>query len=123
MKLLADENLDNEIILQLRKLDFDIVSVREFFSGYDDFNVLKISFNENRILITEDKDFGELVNKYDQNHCGIILLRLQDLSRKDKINLTVDSIKKYINEFPLNFTVITSKSIRIKKHIKVDLSN
>lgn len=115
MKLLADENLDNEIIMQLRKLNFDVVSIREFYSGYDDFYVLEISFNENRILITEDKDFGELVNKYEQNHCGIILLRLQDISREDKIKLTVESVKNYINEFPLNFTVITSKSIRIKK--------
>lgn len=59
MIFLADENLDFPIISALRNAGYDVLSVLELSPSIDDNEVLKIANNENRILLTSDKDFGE----------------------------------------------------------------
>jgi len=59
MIFLADENLDFPIISALRNAGYDVLSVSELSPSIDDNEVLKIANNENRILLTSDKDFGE----------------------------------------------------------------
>ena len=59
MIFLADENLDFPIISALRNAGCDVLSVSELSPSIDDNEVLKIANNENRILLTSDKDFGE----------------------------------------------------------------
>lgn len=61
MKFLVDESVDFPVIHLLRQQGFDIRSVSEEFSFKDDEFVLEAVNLDSRILITSNKDFGELV--------------------------------------------------------------
>lgn len=109
MKFLIDENLGIKVPQHLRGLGFDIVSISELSPGISDQEVLSLANRENRILITQDKDFGELVFKEGLLHSGVILLRLKDdsiVNKKKVIEQALHSKKDYLNKF----TVINDKS-------------
>lgn len=61
MKLLADENVSALLIRRLRDADFDVYTIVESHPGISDIEVLTIAAQSQRLLLTEDKDFGELV--------------------------------------------------------------
>jgi predicted nuclease of predicted toxin-antitoxin system len=61
IKLLANENVPLEAVKIMRRKDVDIVSVIEFSLGLSDMEVLDLANREGRVLVTFDKDFGELV--------------------------------------------------------------
>lgn len=61
MRLVADENCDFSIVLELRAAGYDVVSITERMPGADDQTVIDFARSERRLLITEDKDFGQLV--------------------------------------------------------------
>ena len=80
-----------------------------------DIDVLKIAIDNDLILVTEDKDFGELVYRLKYPHCGIVLIRIKDISRKERIELAAKTIYKYEHELKNNFSIITKNGIKIKK--------
>jgi uncharacterized protein with PIN domain len=61
MKFLADEGIDRSIVIGLRLLNYDVYYVIDEVRSLEDDVLLKIAFDEKRILLTKDKDFGELV--------------------------------------------------------------
>jgi len=63
MIFLADVNVESEIIYSLRNSALDVKWILEYNPFLADEEILKISYNEKRILLTNDKDFGELVFK------------------------------------------------------------
>jgi predicted nuclease of predicted toxin-antitoxin system len=77
MRFLLDENADLRLAAHLRNLGHDVKSVVANY-GYavPDSRVLALAHQEQRILITNDKDFGELVFLHRQSHAGVILFRL-----------------------------------------------
>lgn len=115
MKIVADESVDYEIILSLRKNDFTVLSIDELLKGADDDTVLNYALQNDSILITEDKDFGELVYRLNKAHLGIILIRLSGIESKLKAELTVKSIKDNIQIIRNSFCVISPSQTRIKK--------
>jgi len=60
LKLLCDENIDRHIVLSLRVKNFDVRYISEEHQGIEDTDVLEIATRTSRVLLTEDKDFGEL---------------------------------------------------------------
>ena len=87
MKFLADENIGYKIIKPLRELGFDIKSILEINKGLADSAVLSLADKDSRILITTDKDFGELVYLNKLVHRGVILLRLKNDSSENKFKM------------------------------------
>jgi len=61
MKFLADESIEKPVIDWLRGQDFDVRYVAEITPSINDEEVIRFANDEGRILITNDKDFGELV--------------------------------------------------------------
>lgn len=108
MKFVTDENLGIQIPKYLRSLGFDVISVIEIALGKPDPEVLKIANQENRILITLDKDFGELVFKYKLIHAGVILFRLKDESIENKKKVILKTLKLR-ESFKGKFIVIRDK--------------
>ena len=64
MKFLADECCDTGLVASLRKDGHDVLYVTEKKAGAIDDEILSDAYKEERILITEDKDFGELVYRF-----------------------------------------------------------
>jgi predicted nuclease of predicted toxin-antitoxin system len=79
----------------------------------DDERILEKAYHGNYILITNDKDFGELVFRMMKPHKGVILLRLKDERPKNKIAVLKRVLELYSDELFNNFTVVTEKTVRI----------
>ncbi len=75
MKFLADENIPLKVVKKLREEGFDIISVTELSPGISDEESAEMSQNENRVLITFDKDFGRILFIEGLKVPGLILLR------------------------------------------------
>lgn len=115
MKFLADECVDWQIVDHLRKIGYEILYVPEIEQGISDEKVLDIANKESAILITADKDFGELVFRQNKITSGIVLIRLTGLQPDVKAAITVTAIKEHQEEIRNNFMVITSETVRIRK--------
>ena len=77
MRIVADENVDKEIVARLRGDGHDVVYIAEAAPGIDDQTVLLRSVDADAILLTADKDFGELVFGRLLVHSGVLLIRLE----------------------------------------------
>jgi predicted nuclease of predicted toxin-antitoxin system len=89
-----------------------VLSISEEQSSIRDEQVLQIATSTNSLLITEDKDFGDLVFRFRLPHSGILLLRLDE---KDKaIETACKTIEKYKNELIGKFSVLNQNKLRIK---------
>jgi predicted nuclease of predicted toxin-antitoxin system len=115
MKLLCDENIDKSIVKSLRDTGFDVTFIREVRRGMKDAEIVEKAYAEKRIIITKDKDFGELVFRLKYRCHGLILLRLNE---EDDASYYISRIfefyKEKIND---NFIVITAKTVRIRRLI------
>lgn len=114
MKFLVDEDIGFGVIKPLRSLGFDIKSILETKRGSDDSEVLSLANNEERIVITADKDFGELVFAQKLAHKGVILLRPKRDSSKNKLELLKKLLEQYQEELEGAFTVVTESKVRIR---------
>ena len=77
-----------------------------------DDDVLAKAHTENWILITNDKDFGEMVFRERKSHRGIIFLRLQDERAASKIDAIRKLLAGYVDQLPDAFVVVTETQIR-----------
>ena len=75
-RLLADECCDGDLVLLLRQAGHDVRYVAEGDAGRSDDEVLRLAVREDRVLLTEDTDFGELVVRLGKPAVGVVLLRL-----------------------------------------------
>jgi predicted nuclease of predicted toxin-antitoxin system len=114
MTFLADESVAGAILERLRADGHTVASIAEVSPGVADTHVLAEADRTQSILLTEDKDFGELVYRQGASHQGVVLLRLAGLSRAVRAALISDVFKAHSAEFVGAFTVITSSGIRIR---------
>ncbi len=115
MKFLADEGVDKPIVTMLRNAGFDIDYVLELTPGSDDEVILELAHAQQRILITQDKDFGELVFRLQQPHHGIVLIRLEGYTPHFKAEIVTQFLLQHETEMLDRFTVIQPNAIRIRK--------
>jgi len=76
---------------------------------------LESANQDGRILITADKDFGELVFRQKKIFTGIILVRLSGFDPIDKADVLKSVLQEHFVELPTSFTVITKNNVRIRK--------
>jgi predicted nuclease of predicted toxin-antitoxin system len=75
-RFLADENVPPEVIEMIRQCGMDVTWVKEISPGADDDSVLGLAHSEGRVLITFDKDFGEMAFRLGKTSVpGVLLLR------------------------------------------------
>ncbi len=114
MKFLIDENIGLSVITYLREQNYDVKSASELFPSREDEFIIKTAYNEGRIIITNDKDFGYLIFKTKLPPPAIILLRRQNESPDDKIT-AIKNILNFPEEKILNhFIVVSENKIRLR---------
>lgn len=86
LKLLIDVNVGFLVETWLRENGYDISSVRDLDPTQPDNEILSKAVAEQRIVITLDKDFGELVYKSRLPHAGVLLLRLDTATSREKLS-------------------------------------
>jgi predicted nuclease of predicted toxin-antitoxin system len=85
MKFFADENVARYIIQWLRQAGHDVLSAAEAKPGEADAAWLRQAEESARVIVTSDKDFGELVFRDRLNSHGIVLIRMQRLSLRGRL--------------------------------------
>lgn len=112
--IIIDENVDQILVDRLRDKNYDILSIRQDHPGITDRQVVKIAKSKRGLVITEDKDFGELVFSYNIRECSVILLRYSQ-SEYDRIERNIIRALDYYYKDPGHFFItITSKKIRMR---------
>ena len=89
----------------------------EVSAGISDDEVLKQANKQGVVLLTGDKDFGELVYRDNRYNCGIVLIRLAGLSNLEKAEIVTSVIKDHAGELENAFTVISHHNLRIRPRI------
>ncbi len=119
MKFLVDECVGLGIAEWLNDQGHDAIAILAVSPGISDDAVLAKALLENRVLITMDKDFGDLIFRNDNEHCGIVLLRLENWQQKYKIAVLQNILKHHLHELENNFIVLTEQSVRIVRMHKM----
>ena len=81
----------------------------------DDDEIVQKAFAENRILVTNDKDFGEQVYRGQQPHKGVVLLRLDDERAAGKIEVMRRLLENYADWLAGRFVVVTETRVRFAR--------
>jgi predicted nuclease of predicted toxin-antitoxin system len=115
MRFLVDESTGRAIARWLDAAGHDTVYVGEQIPQADDDQVIELARTEARVLITNDKDFGEKVFRGSRGHAGILLLRLADERGPNKIQVVRTVVELFGPRLAGNFVVATEHGIRIRK--------
>jgi predicted nuclease of predicted toxin-antitoxin system len=115
MKFLANENVSGEAVVALRAKGHDVVWIRIDAPGSRDEDVLARAVTDGRILITFDKDFGELAfHSHLPAKCGIILFRILAPSSSFVANAVVTAIESR-TDWIGHFSVVEENRIRMRE--------
>jgi len=117
IKFLADESCDFTVVRALRALGYDVVSVAESFASASDLNILEMSIEEKRLLLTEDKDFGDWIFAHGEEMSGVLLIRFPANVRSDLGQAVSVLVSKHASDLMKSFTVLEPGRARIRKII------
>lgn len=117
LKFMIDESSGSFVAEELQKDGFDTISVIKVMPGVKNGTLLIKAKKEERILITNDKDFGELIYRQKESTHGIILLRLANDIPRTRISVLRKIIRAYGEKLERKFTVATETKIRIRNTI------
>lgn len=80
-----------------------------------DEEIIRIAASEGRMVITMDKDFGEMVYHSSMEHCGVLLLRLEDATGAEKLQVVTDILANHSYQIKNCFCVFQNNKLRIRK--------
>ena len=98
----------------LRASGHDVLYVAELEPGITDDEVLRLAASREALLVTNDKDFGELVFRQRRASSGVLLLRLFGLPNQEKARIVTAAIARSGDEMAGGFAVLSPGQIRIR---------
>jgi len=115
MNLLADEGVDGPVVERLRQDGHAVLYVAEMVPGIADEEILRKANEHLSLLVTADKDFGEMVFRQNLLSAGgVVLIRLAGLSPKGKAAVVSKVFRDRGTELPQAFSVISPGRVRIR---------
>jgi predicted nuclease of predicted toxin-antitoxin system len=112
--VLVDVSAGQAVADTVRGLGHDTQFVRDRNPAMPDTDILTWAVAEQRLVVTMDKDFGELVFLSGQSHAGVLLLRLENARTAEKIRVVTDIFTQYGGQLPGRFSVYQDGRIRIR---------
>ena len=113
MRFLADESCDFAVVRALRRAGFDVLCISESTPRAEDSEVIEVALREERIVLTEDKDFGRLVYSHGQETLGVIFLRFPTSARRQISKDVVNLVKQQGEKLARSFITVQPGRIRI----------
>jgi predicted nuclease of predicted toxin-antitoxin system len=117
VNLFADESVDGPVVERLRWDGHGGVYVAELAPSITDDELLREANGQGAILVTADKDFGELVFRQGAVHAGVVLLRLAGLEKLTKGEIVAEVCRLRGAELVGSFTVISPGQVRIRRRL------
>ena len=115
IKFLADEGFSAPLTSILKEMGYDIKWIGDFASGVDDIEVFKISREDGRIILTEDKDFGELAIRFRHRASGILLLRIDADQKELRQKRIIELFRNYSDKLKGHLVIIDTERFRFRK--------
>lgn len=114
MLILADESAAGYLVEQLRADGHAVSFVAELSPGDSDDTVLASAVASDSVLLTADKDFGELVFRLGRSSAGVVLCRLAGLSEHTQCELISQAFREHGHLLAGAFTVISPGAVRVR---------
>ncbi len=114
LKFLIDENVGQSIINYLTQKEYDLIVAKEEFPSREDLELVDYAYKENRIIITNDKDFGFFVYYQKLPTKGVILFRFTIESPSLKIAALEEILSQKPDKVSNHFIVVTEGGFRIR---------
>ena len=111
MKLLLDTCVWGGVRTELVAAGYDVVWTGDWSEDPGDEEILATAYSERRVLVTLDKDFGELAIVRGTAHCGI--LRLVNLSTRQQATVCLRVLELYGNELASG-AIVTAELGRVR---------
>ena len=115
MRFLVDECTGPKVAEWLRGENHEVFSIFDEARGLDDDTIITKAFDEDWILITNDKDFGEMIFRERHSHHGVVFMRLADERAANKIEVLRRLLESYSEKLPEEFVVVTETKVRFAK--------
>ena len=113
-KLLFDVGVGKKAEAVAVQLGFDVKSVRSIDARLPDSAILKLALAEGRMLVTMDKDFGELVYRESEQSVGVLLLRMEDADGEAKARTLRSILLNHAEQLVGHFSVYQNGVLRIR---------
>lgn len=115
MNFLADESVDRPVVEGLRQEGFEVSYIVELAPGISDDAVIDLANQKTAILLTADKDFGEMVFRQRLHMHGIVLIRLAGLTPNRKAKIVTLAVRRHLGKLPHSFAVIMPGMLRLRR--------
>lgn len=115
MKFLADECCDYAAVRALREAGHQVETISELAPEAEDEQVMELAASEGRVLVTEDKDFGQLVYAAARHASGVILLRFPGNARSAIGPAVVSAVARLGENLYGSFVVVRPGTLRISR--------
>jgi predicted nuclease of predicted toxin-antitoxin system len=114
VRILADENIPRSIVAWLRSQGHDVLYASESRARTPDADLLTEAEDQGYVILTEDKDFGELVFRDRRNSHGVVLLRMEDLPASLRLARLQVVWAVIESNMPGKFMVVTETKVRLR---------
>jgi len=114
MNVLADENVDGPLVAWLRSCGHDVLWLAETAPGREDAEIVELAIAASRVILTQDRDFGELVFRGGKRPPGVIYLRVRSRSVAELLRAFQRAWPQIESHAPGRFIVLSGEKIRIR---------
>ncbi len=114
MKFLADANLERVLVDWLRSADHDVKWAVDLPPSTPDDEILTLAEQEGRVVVTNDRDFGDLVFRQQRSTIGVVLLRYRTGSSAELLSLFQAHWPEIAARLPGHFIVATKSRLRVR---------
>ncbi|WP_395045539.1 DUF5615 family PIN-like protein [Flavobacterium sp.] len=112
--IIADENIPLQMIEKLIDNKIEVISIYKNYRGISDVEIIDLAQNPPKVILTEDKDFGDLIFAYNHKQVSVVLLRYHYLEFEKITTILLNFLQNHSIE-QHSFIVISTKTIRIRK--------
>lgn len=114
MRFLADANVGRAVVAMIRSLGHDCRDGTTLPARMADAEVLQLAATEGRILVTSDKDFGELVFRLGVVTPGVVLIRIQARTEAERAEILLRWWPRIEGRLPGSFVTVGERSVRVR---------
>lgn len=115
MKFVIGVGVGRSVEMQLAADGYEVLPVRDRDPHLADHVILQWAMQEQYIVVTMDKDFGDLIWKEHLPHAGVVLLRMEDATGPEKAAAMRRIVREFGMELPHHFTVFKNDRLRISR--------
>jgi len=115
MRFLVDESFPYSAADRLRRRGHDVVAVRDHLRGAPDEDVIAKARSEDRVLVTADKDFGEMIFRRGDTAPGVLLIRSRSSRPSVRVDLAIKAVDDLGEVLVGSFAVAGEAGTRVRR--------